>query len=321
MKAVFCEKLGGPDDLLVKEVDDAPAPGPGEVRVALEARGVSFVDLLTISGGYQVKPDLPFIVGGEGTGRVAEVGEGVTGLQAGDAVLTNGGCVEQITVAAERVTKLPPHIDIATAASYRGNYATALYGMQRARLKAGETMLVHGAAGGVGLAAVDVGKLMGATVIATASSDAKLKVVGEMGADHLINYSNGFRERVKELTGGRGADVIYDPVGGDVFDESMRCIAPFGRILIIGFTSGRPALAKTNHVLIKEAEIIGMTLGTLSMKDPAWAQRNQTILHGWLASGRIRPYVSHRLPLSQTGEALKLIQRREVIGKAILLNE
>ena len=321
MKAVFCEKLGGPDDLVVREVADAPSPGPGEVRVALAARGVSFVDLLTISGGYQVKPDLPFIVGGEGAGRVAEVGEGVTGLQAGDAVLTDGGCVEQITVPAERVTTLPPHIDLAIAASYRGNYATALYGMQRARLKAGETLLVHGAAGGVGLAAVDVGKLMGATVIATASADAKLEVVGEMGADHLINYGNGFRERVKALTGGRGADVIYDPVGGDVFDESMRCIAPFGRILIIGFTSGRPALAKTNHVLIKEAELIGMTLGTLGMKDPQWAQRNQAILHGWLASGRIHPHVSHRLPLSQTGEALKLIQRREVIGKAILLND
>jgi len=178
---------------------------------------------------------------------------------------------------------------------------------------------VHGAAGGVGLAAVDMGKLLGATVIATASTAAKLAVCKHQGADHVINYTHGFREQVLELTNGRGADVIYDPVGGDVFDESMRCIAPFGRLLIIGFTGGRPALAKTNHLLIKDAEAIGFTIGALSRHDPAWAQRNFTILMGWLAAGRITPYVSHKIPLDQAAEALKLIINRQVIGKAVLV--
>ena len=183
----------------------------------------------------------------------------------------------------------------------------------------GAVVLVHGAAGGVGLAAVDVGKLLGATVIATASTAEKLAVCQQMGADHVINYTHGFREQVRELTHGRGADVIYDPVGGDVFDESMRCIAPFGRILIIGFTSGRAALAKTNHLLIKDAEAIGLTIGALSRLDPAWEKRNFAVLMGWLAAGRITPYISHRLPLEQAAAALKLVTTRQVIGKAVLV--
>jgi NADPH2:quinone reductase len=164
-----------------------------------------------------------------------------------------------------------------------------------------------------------MGKLLGATVIATASTAEKLAVCQQMGADHVINYTDGFRDQVRDLTGGRGADVIYDPVGGDVFDESMRCIAPYGRILIIGFTSGRAALAKTNHLLIKDAEAIGFTIGGLSRHDPGWAQRNVDILMGWLASGRIHPHVSHQLPLEQAADALRLIIDRKVIGKAILV--
>jgi NADPH2:quinone reductase len=318
MRAVFCEKLGGPDDLVVRDIDEPAAPGSGEVKVALAARGVAFTDVLMIAGEYQVKPELPFVVGGEGAGTVLAVGADVDGLAVGDRVLCPGGCVEQVVVTAERVTRLPDSVDFAAAAAYRANYATALYGLQRGRLRGGETLLVHGAAGGVGLAAVDVGKLMGATVIATASSDEKRAVAREMGADHVIDYTVGFRERVKELTGGRGADVIYDPVGGDVFDESMRCIAPFGRLLVIGFTSGRAALAKTNHLLIKDAEVIGYTIGALSRHDPEWAARNSGILLSWLAWGRIRPYISHRLPLERTAEALKLIRDRKVIGKAIV---
>ena len=177
---------------------------------------------------------------------------------------------------------------------------------------------MHGAAGGVGLAAVDVGKAFGARVIATASTSEKRAVAMEMGADHVIDYSTGFREEVKALTGGRGANVIYDPVGGDVFDESMRCIAPFGRILIVGFTSGRAALAKTNHLLVKDAEVIGFTIGALARHDPDWASRNADELLVWLAEGRIHPYISHRLPLEQTAEALNLIRERKVIGKAVL---
>jgi NADPH2:quinone reductase len=318
MKAVFCERLGTPDDLVVREIDPPGAPGPGQLKVALRARGVAFTDVLMIAGEYQIKPAVPFIVGGEGAGEVLAVGEGVTGFAVGDRVLCPGGCVEQVLVAAERATLLPPTVPFDAAAAFRANYATALYGMQRARLQGGETLLVHGAAGGVGLAAVDIGKLMGATVIATASTAEKRAIALQMGADHVIDYTTGFREAVKALTGGHGADVIYDPVGGDVFDESMRCIAPFGRILIVGFTSGRPALAKTNHLLIKDAEVIGYTVGALQRHDPAWAARNSRILLGWLASGRINPYISHRLPLDETAAALNLIKRRQVIGKAIL---
>jgi NADPH:quinone reductase len=318
MKGVFCERLGGPDDLVVRDVDPPPSPAAGEIKVALAARGVAFTDVLMIAGEYQVKPELPFVVGGEGAGTVLEVGEGVSGFAVGDRVLCPGGCIEQVLVAAERATRLPDSVDFGAAAAFRANYATALYGLQRGRLRGGEVLLVHGAAGGVGLAAVDVGKLMGAVVIATASTDEKRAIAQQMGADHVIDYTQGFRERVKELTGGRGADVIYDPVGGDVFDESMRCIAPLGRILIVGFTSGRAALAKTNHLLIKDAEVIGYTVGALNRHDPAWAARNSGVLLGWLAGGRINPYISHRLPLEQTAEALRLIQDRKVIGKAIL---
>ena len=319
MKAVFCEKLGGPDELVVRDIPEPPKPERGQVKVALAARGVAFTDVLMVAGQYQVKPELPFIVGGEGAGRIVEVGADVTGLRVGDAVLAPGGCVEQVNVAAARVTRLPPNVDLDAAASFRGNYHTAYYAMQRANLRAGETLLVHGAAGGVGLAAVDIGKLYGATVIATAGSDAKLEIVRQMGADHLINYTGGFRDAVKELTNDRGADVIYDPVGGDVFDESMRCIAPFGRILIVGFTSGRVGQAKTNHLLIKDAAVIGFTVGALQRNDPAWAKRNADILLGWLASGRIKPYISHRVPLDRAADALKLIIERKVVGKAIVV--
>lgn len=318
MKAVFCEKLGSHHDLVTREIDSPAAPGEGEITVALQARGVAFTDVLMIRGEYQVKPDLPFIVGGEGAGVITAVGEGVE-FAVGDAVLAPGGCVEEVTIPASRATLLPPGTDLEAAASFRGNYATALYGMQRANLQAGETLLVHGAAGGVGLAAVDIGKLMGARVIGTASTEAKLAVVKQLGANHGINYSDGFRDEVKELTGGRGADVIYDPVGGDVFDESVRCIAPFGRILVVGFTGGRAALAKTNHLLVKDASVIGFTIGGLQHHDPAWAARNGRVLVDWLAAGRIHPYISHRLPLEQTAEALQVIIDRQVVGKAIVV--
>ncbi len=319
MKAVFCETLDGPDALVVRDVDEPGAPGDGEVKVAVAARGLSFTDLLMSKGAYQVKPPLPFVIGGEGAGVVSAVGRSVENVRVGDRVLVPAGCVEQVLVDASRITPIPSGVALDAAASFRSNYATAIYALQRGRLRQGETLLVHGAAGGVGLATVDVGKLMGATVIATAGSDDKLAVVRQMGADHVINYrSDGFRERVKELTDNRGADVIFDPVGGDVFDESMRCVAPFGRILIVGFTGGRAALAKTNHLLIKDAEAIGFTIGGLARHDPAWAARNQRVLMGWLAGGRIRPYISHRVPLERTVEGLRLIVERAVIGKVIV---
>lgn len=318
MKAVFCEKLGKPEDLVLREVS-SPTPGQGEVKVALRARGVSYVDVLLIAGTYQVKREVPFIPGSEAAGVVVDVGPGVETVKPGDRVLTAGGFAEETVVAAHEVIALPDAVGFETAAAFRSSYTTAYYALQRGRLQAGEVLLVHGAAGGTGLATVDVGKLLGATVIATASTEAKLAVCKKLGADHVINYTHGFRDQVRDLTDGRGADVIFDPVGGEVFDESMRCIAPFGRLLIVGFTGGRAALAKTNHLLIKDAEAIGFTIGALSRHHPAWAQRNVRILMRWLAAGRITPYMSHQLPLERAADALNLIINRQVIGKAVLV--
>lgn len=318
MKAVYCETYGPPEELIVKDVP-SPEPGPGEVKILLRARGVSYTDVLKIAGQYQVKDDPPFIPGGEASGEVLALGPSVDGFAVGDRVLSGGGFAEETVQSVTDVIKLPAHIDFRKAAAFRSNYTTALYGLQRGRLKAGETLLVHGAAGGVGLAAVDVGKLLGARVIATASTNEKLKVCEELGADHTIDYTDGFRDAIKDLTDGKGADVIYDPVGGEVFDESMRCIAPFGRILIVGFTGGRPSVAKTNHLLIKDAEVIGFTIGALSRNDTQWAEHNLKVLVGWLASGRINPYYSHTRTLDEVPEALKLIAERKVMGKALIV--
>ncbi len=319
MKAVLCEKFGGPELLVVRDVDPLPPPGEGEIRVALRARGVSYTDVLMIAGGYHVKSTLPFVPGGEAAGEVTAVGPGVLGISLGDRVLVSGGCVEEVLVPASSATKLADGVSFEAAASFRSNYATALCALQRGRLEGGEVLLVHGAAGGVGLAAVDVGKLLGATVIGTASTPEKLEVARQMGADHTIDYTDGFRDRVKALTAGKGANVIYVPVGGDVFDESMRCIAPFGRILIIGFAGGRPGLAKTNHLLVKDAEVIGFTIGALSRHDPAWAKRNLAVLMSWLSAGRVNPYISHRVPLERAAEAFQLIIDRKVIGKVVVI--
>ena len=318
MQVVMCESYGGPESLVVRSVD-SPTPAPGEVKIRLHARGVSYTDVLRIAGKYHVKTEPPFIPGGEAAGEVIELGAEVTGFAVGDKVLSVGGFAEETVEAASSLLKLPDPVDFKPAAAFRSNYTTAYYALQRARLEPGETLLVHGAAGGVGLATVDMGKLMGARVIATARSAERLEVCRQLGADHVIDYSDGFREDVKALTDGRGADVIFDPVGGDIFDESMRCIAPFGRVLIVGFTGGRPAEAKTNHLLVKDAEVIGFTIGALNRLDPQWAQKNLKVLIGWLGAGRIHPYHSHALPLVQAADALKLIVERKVIGKVLLV--
>jgi NADPH2:quinone reductase len=318
MQVVVCEAYGGPDRLVVKSVD-SPVPGPGEVKIRLHARGVSYTDVLRIAGQYHVKTEPPFIPGGEAAGEIVQLGAGVKGLQLGDRVLCGGGFAEETVQPASSVMKLPGAVGFEAAAAFRSNYMTAYYALQRGRLRAGETLLVHGAAGGVGLATVDTGKLMGARVIATARNPERLAVCKQLGADHVIDYSKDFREEVKSLTGGRGADVIFDPVGGDIFDESMRCVAPFGRILIVGFTGGRPGVAKTNHLLVKDAEVIGFTIGALNRLDPQRAQRNLETLVGWLGAKRIRPYHSHALPLAQAADALKLIIERKVIGKVLLV--
>ncbi|MBS0241052.1 MAG: NADPH:quinone oxidoreductase family protein [Proteobacteria bacterium] len=318
MQVVMCEAYGGPERLVVKSVP-SPVPGPGDVKVRLHARGVSFSDVLRIAGQYHVKTAPPFIPGGEAAGVVVEAGADVKDFKPGDRVLCGGGFAEETVQPSASVIKLGDTVTFEAAAAFRSNYTTAYYALQRARLKPGETLLVHGAAGGVGLATVDVGKLMGARVIATARSPERLEICRQLGADHVIDYSGGFRDAVLEITGKRGADVIFDPVGGDVFDESMRCVAPFGRILIVGFTSGRPGIAKTNHLLVKDAEVIGFTIGALNRLDPDWARRNLEVLVGWLNAGRIKPYHSHALPLTQAADALKLVVDRKVIGKVVLV--
>ena len=320
MKAVQCTKHGSHMDLEVVDIPEPGAPEPHQVQVELSVRGIQFSDLVRFTGEYQVKTPLPFVVGGEAGGTVTAVGSDVEDVSVGDSVLCPGGCVERVNVSRKAITHVPQGVDLTIAASFRNNYATAYYGLQRGQLEAGETLLVHGAAGGVGLAAVDVGKLFGARVIGTASADEKLQVVTELGADHVINYSDGFRDEVKALTDGKGADVIYDPVGGDVFDESVRCIAPFGRILVLGFTSGRSALAKTNHLLVKDASVIGYTVGGLQQHNPALAAKNGQVLMDWLASGRINPYVSHTLPMDDIHAAYQLIVDRKVIGKVMITN-
>ncbi len=318
MRVVMCEAYGAPESLVVKTVP-SPTPGLGEVKIRLRARGASFSDVLRIAGQYHVKTPPPFIPGGEAAGEIIELGADVSGFAVGDRVLCGGGFAEETVQPATSVIKLPPTVGFEAAAAFRSNYTTAYYAMQRGRLRPGETLLVHGAAGGVGLATVDIGKLMGARVIATARSAERLDICRRLGADHVIDYSSGFRDQVLELTDGRGADVIFDPVGGDVFDESMRSIAPFGRILIVGFTSGRPGLAKTNHLLVKDAEVIGFTIGALNRLDPDRARQNLDVLVSWLGAGRVTPYHSHALPLEKAAEALNLIVDRKVIGKVLLV--
>ncbi|MDH3703724.1 MAG: NADPH:quinone oxidoreductase family protein [Alphaproteobacteria bacterium] len=324
MRAIVCEKLGSPGDLVLRELPDPPAPGAGEIKVALTARGVQFVDVLMVAGEYQTKPPLPFIPGGEAAGEVIAVGPDVADFAIGGAVMTRhspGSFAELATIPASAAMPVPKNMDLIHAAGFRSAYATSYHALvQRARLQPGEVLLVHGAAGGIGLAAVQIGKVLGATVIATAGSDEKLAVVAANGADHVINYTHGFRDRVKELTGGRGADVIYDPVGADVFDESMRCLNWGARILILGFVGGRAALAKTNLLLIKGASAVGVRMGGFNEFEPETAAANLRMLVEWAEAGKIAPHVSHTFPLDRVADALQTIIDRKVIGKCVITN-
>ena len=323
MRAVICRTLGKPAELVVEEID-SPNPGEGEVKVAVKAAGVNYVDVLMVAGEYQHRPDPPFIPGLEGAGEVLEVGPGVAGLKPAERVITNhlpGAFAEEVVVEADKAVPIPDNMDFVNAAAFRSAFNTAYHALvHRGNLRAGESLLVHGASGGIGLAAVQVGKVLGATVIATGGSDDKLAVVESLGADHVVNYQTTprFRDPVKDLTGGRGVDVVYDPVGGDVFDESTRCLNMGARMLVLGFTSGRPALAKTNQMLIKVASVIGVRVGDYSRRDPAGARAMTETLLDWYAQGRIKAHVSHVLRLDQVQEALDLIAQRKVIGKAVL---
>jgi NADPH2:quinone reductase len=319
VKAIICRAIA--EDIGTLRLEDVtlPALKPQEARVRLRAAAVNFPDILTVQGKYQHKPELPFIPGTEAAGDVIAVGEAVTNVQVGDRVIVGGlgGYAEEAQVAAAGLRKIPDGVGYAEAASFTVAYLTAYVALvRRAELQPGEWLLVHGAAGGVGLAAVDLGKVLGAKVIATASTEEKRAFLNSYGADHVLPPS-GFREEVKRITG-TGADVIYDPVGGDVFDESARCIAFNGRITIIGFTSGRIPSISVNMPLIKGYSIMGVRAGEYGRQFPQKGRENMDAIMRLLAEGKIRPHVHARFPLARAVDAMRTLETRSVIGKVVI---
>jgi NADPH2:quinone reductase len=322
MKALVCKTLGSLDDLRVEEVP-APVAGKGEVVIDIKAAGVNFPDLLIVQGKYQARPALPFAPGGEFAGFVAGVGEGVDRFRMGDAVLalsTHGGFAQQAAIDAASVLALPRGSDLAVAAALMYAHGTALHALKdRAQLARGETLLVLGAAGGVGLAAVEIGKLLGATVIAGASTDAKLEVAQSRGADHTINYEReDLKERVREITAGRGVDVVYDPVGGALAETALRSVAWNGRFLVIGFASGEIPKIPLNLPLLKGVSIVGVFWGSFLRNEPGRAAQNARDLLQWVAQGSIAPLITARYPLERAVDALRAIERRQAVGKIVI---
>jgi len=321
MKALLCR--ANAEDIGTLKFEDVTLPplGAHQARLAVRAASVNFPDILMVQGKYQHRPELPFVVGGEFAGDVIALGDGVTNLKIGDRVVGggfSGAFAQENQVAATALRKIPDGADYATAASFTTAYLTAYVALaRRGELQTGETLLVHGAAGGVGLAAVDLGRVFGARVIATASSAEKRSFLKSYGADHVLP-SSGFREQVKELTEGRGADVIYDPVGGDVFDESVRCIAFGGRLLIIGFTSGRIPTIAVNMPLIKGFSVVGVRAGEYGRKNPAKGRENIAAIDRLLAEKRIRPHIGARFPLERAIDAMRMLEDRTIIGKAVI---
>jgi NADPH2:quinone reductase len=322
MKALWCSRLGDPSVLELIDVEPPP-PKPGEIGVRVRAASINFPDVLMVAGGYQLKPTLPFIPGVEACGEVVALGEGVKDHRLGDRVIFGkryGAFAEQVTVAAADARPLPKGWSFAEGAAFAVGYKTAYHAIvQRGHIRPREVLLVHGASGGVGLAAVELGKVLGARVIATGSDDARLEIVRAKGADFVINYREApFWQTVKDLTDGRGADVIYDPVGGDVFDQSLKCIAWNGRILLIGFTSGRIATLPTNIALIKGFSVVGVRAGEAVRREPQIGVEYHRELWKLANEGRIRPHISHLLPLERWVEAMALLTDRKVVGKAVL---
>jgi NADPH2:quinone reductase len=323
MRALLVERLA-PDyaGCALRDVE-TPQPGPGEVRVRVHAAAVNFPDLLMTRGEYQHRPPLPFIPGLELSGEVDALGSDVSGWTVGDAVVGGArvGGISQFAIAsATALRPRPTGFTWAEAASYSTAYLTAYVALvRRAQVKPGEWVLVHGAAGGVGLACVDLARVLGCRVIAASASAEKLAVVGaEYAPDACVDVTGGFRDAVKALTDGRGADVIYDPVGGDVFDESVRCIAFDGRLLVIGFTSGRIPTISVNMPLIKGFSVMGVRAGEYGRRFPQKGRENSEAVWRLAQEGRIRPRVHARLPLDRWREAFDLLADRAVIGKAVI---
>jgi len=322
MKAVLCKTYGPPSALVVEDIA-TPVPGPGEVRVAVHAAGVNFPDTLIIQGKYQFKPDLPFSPGAEVAGTIDAIGEGVTGWSVGDRVIaatTWGGYAQAVCAQASRVVPIPEGVDFQTAAGFVLAYGTSYHALKdRGELKAGETVLVLGAAGGVGLAAVEIAKAMGARVIAAASSPDKLQICRQHGADATIDYSReNLRERIKSLTDGRGVDVVYDPVGGALSEPALRAMAWRGRFLVVGFAAGAIPSVALNLTLLKGCSIVGVFWGAYVRNEPERNKADLAELAAWLREGRLRPRISGVFPMERCAEALQQVIDRQVTGKLVL---
>lgn len=322
MKAVWVEEFTDPTMLRVKDVP-SPEPKPGEVKIAVHAAGLNFADTLMVAGRYQVKPPFPFAPGMEVAGIVTGLGEDVRGVRIGDRVMSMcgwGAFAEETCVSATMVFPVHEEVSLETAAIFPITYGTTYHALSdRAELKHDEWMIVHGAGSGVGLNAVELGRLMGARVGAVAASAEKLNVAREYGADVLIDSrSENVRQRVLELTNGRGADVVFDPVGGDVFDDAIHYIAPGGRLLVLGFASGRIPSADANLVLLKGFQIVGVNTAILIREDLPLYRRRFAMMMRWVASGRLRPLVGATYPLEEIAQAMSDLLARKIVGKAVI---
>ena len=322
MKAVLCKAFGPADTLVVEDVS-SPEIKKNEVLLDVHAAGINFPDTLIIEGKYQFKPPFPFSPGGEASGVISAVGEKVSHLKVGDRVMALtgwGSCAEQIAVPAYNILPMPDAMDFTTAAAFSMTYGTAIHALkQRGALQAGETLLVLGASGGVGLAAIEIGKAMGARVIAAASSAEKLEVARQAGADELINYQDeDVRERLKTLTKGQGVDVVIDPVGGDLFDTVFRSIAWNGRMLVIGFASGTIPSLPVNLPLLKGAAVIGVFWGSFAQRQPQDNVANFEQLFAWYAEGKLKPLVSQTFALEDTAQAINTLAARKAVGKLVI---
>ena len=323
MKAILCRTYGLPDTLTLEDVP-SPVPGPGEVLVQVKACSLNYPDTLTIRNMYQFKPALPFSPGSESSGIVKVVGEGVMHLKPGDHVFTfgsHGGLAEERISDARVTIPIPNGMDFVTGASTLYAYGTSYHALKdRAQLKPGETLLVLGAAGGVGLAAVELGKLMGATVIAAASTDEKLAVCQEKGATYLINYSTeDLRERIKDITQGKGVDVVYDPVGDKWAEPAIRSLAWRGRYLVVGFAGGEIPKIPLNLALLKGSSLVGVFWGAFTQKEAALSLKNMQEIATWVMQGKISPHISKRYSLAEAPQALTDMMERKVIGKAVVV--
>ncbi len=322
MKALLCKQWGNPDSLVVETVEDK-APASGEVTVRVQACGINFADTLMIQGLYQTRPPFPFSPGLEIAGEITALGESVKYLKVGQrmmGIVNYGGAAEAVNVPAASVIPIPDAVDFTTAAAFPVAYGTSHLALDhRAHLWAGETLLVLGAAGGVGLTAVEIGKQMGATVIACASTPEKLELTQQYGADHVINYtSENLRDRIKELTGGKGVNVVYDPVGGALFEPALRSMAWEGRYLVIGFASGTIPQIPANLTLLKNCSVVGILWGAYAVNQPQVLNDSLRTLLGWYAEGKLKPHISEAFPLERGAEALWSLMRRQAMGKVVV---